>query len=969
MDAATLIARICDPDYPFDQLAHDIDVHFPAERIDEELLETLRLVLRDLQVRPAKTDPPHAHGTTDAALSVQDVDQIQAVIIRGMLPGARLAPRGVAAALDPYGMWANRKNIKPINLDLLRVAAWAYHWAGHEKGRARALINLAEGLFIRDQFAAAIEAAQAGSGFFIDAGITLGINKARQVQANALTELHRFAEAEPLFEQLRYDTYAIAAAEATDRDAWVMHIELLNSYAFALETLCDNVARAAELHRYAATLLPLTGPDSLCAFHLYYTRGQIDLRLGKLADARRSFDRAEVWLNTGLREETVTLADAYDLYQAQLVLALMLDDHDNAQRKLITLEQCVQQGEDSPKQRAELDRMRALLAPDPATFSILMQAAIRGFQAIGADLLVLDCYRAWAEYAYMAGDLHQGAQALAAAEQILQQHTLPRRALDLQRIDAQYHPERSIAQQIHVATQLAEAGDYLAAAAVWEAVGRRQCDQDAAAARAAYAQALDAIDRARGSVRLSSHTLRLQHARRRAGEGALRLADAAEAFELSERLRAQSLLEEISNAGLWQLLAGADFAEIRAAYEQFICARARLFPAETRLKRPTVSAAAAADTTPAALNAYRIAEAAYFAALDRIADTKAAQVGWMRGTPALRTEIQAALPAQALFITYTVMEPAGRPELWAIMLSPEGETHKILVEDARGWALFQKGWSWQPDAIKRSVLQQVYATFFVRLEPYLAGVEHLCIAFDEHMERYPLHAAHDGAHYLLESKQISYIPSGSVLHLLRQRHHHTTPNTRAVRFLGYDARDEADYAPLPALETYLQTWANIFGAQAHHGPFAPEAILALMRDARIVHLSCHGAFLPNASPRFAHLITGPTRLYADDLYRSAVSLDLLFLDACHSGQVGPGMQGFIGAALVAGVSSVIGALWQVEYRHTRALVAAFYRYLQNGLTVGAALRQAQLELLRQSPKPADWAPFFLTGLPDLHISI
>lgn len=938
-----LIALICDPARTLDEVAATLEATLAPDQIDPDVLLALRSALRE--------------------------QEDQQLVVRGMLVGARLAPRAVANALDIYGMWVNRANEPPIDLNLLRVAAWAYHWDDDPMGRARALVNLADGLFGRDAFAEALATAQAALDFFLSVNFTPGIEMAMLLQAGIFIELQQPAQAEALLAALQGTLEPVGA----EPDTVIRYVERLNARAFTAENLRDDFALARQFYDQAEALLPHTGaehPFAGSAFRLSFNRGLLEQRLGRHAEARRCFEQAEHWLQAGLAIKQLKAADAYDLHQAQLLQALLLDDRPLALSILQTLAALLRDGKASPKQRAEFDRFAALLSEQIEDVVRLMNQAITTFKALGADLLALACSSQLTERAYQAGRPDLAAPAFAAAWHLLSDYPAPRRRLELSRIAAQYDPALSLSERQRIATELVAAGDLLGATAVYTVVGQAwEQAGDPQAARAAYTQALEVAAQARGMLRLSLHTLRHGATRRRAAERAFALApNAATAFMISEQLRAQTLLDEVSNAGLWRLLEHADLAEIKAAYEQLSYLQAGLSLREFRGRRPTLEHTP--NEAPPTVTDRQRAEATYFAALDRIANAKAARVGWISGRPATPPAIAAALPPGSLLVALNLIGSASEGELWATLLDTHASPQVLRLADQRRWRIFIQRWgegfaaaTALSTADANAALIELYRTFIAPISHVLPTAAALIIALDESLPLYPLHAAYDGEHYLLERLPVSYVPSGSVLALLRQRHLQRTPPAQHC-FVGYDAAAERDYPTLNHAPAELATLAQIVAGSHRHGPFAPSDLLAQLRQARLVHLLAHGEFPLAASPRFARLITGPQPLYADDLYRSPLSADLIFLDACHSGQVGPGMQGFVGAALVSGASAVIAAMWQVHYDHARPLVRAFYTHWRDGVPGAAALCQAQAALARSHP-PQTWAPFAYTGIPDL----
>ncbi len=944
MDAQHIIALIVDAQRTLDEVASTLEAQFPPEALDQEILSALRVRLRE--------------------------EKDQALVVRGMLVGARVAPLGTASALDIYGMWLNRANLPQMDLNLLRVAAWAYRWAGDEQGRAIALVNLAQGLFVRDDFALAFETAQTALHYFMHAEHQPGIEKAKLIQAGVLIEQQQFSPADALFAELQ----AMIDPLSDDPYDILRYMEHLNARGFAHENLRDEFALARRFYHEATTLLPRVENQRLLpsiAFRLSFNQGILEQRLGRHAEARRYFEEAERWLGAGIELNQLTLADRYDLRQAQVLLALLLDDRPLALLLFADLEAIIQAGGASSKQHAERDRFHALLTDEPEKVAQLLRQAMNRFEALGANLLALVCCTQLAERAYEWGDSALAATMLAQAQQFLAAHPVPRRQLELRRIVAQHDSTVPLPERVATAQALEEAGDFVGAAALWEAVGRAYEQTKAlVAAREAYGHALAATAQAHGMVRLSLYTLRLGAARRRAAERSFVLApDEPTAFAVSEQLRAQALLDELSNAGLWRLLDHEDLREIKQAYEQLSYVQASLSLREVRGRRP-VLADSPGVAAPTATRRQQ-AEAAYFAALQRIHDAKATRAGWITGQAATLAAIQAALPPNTLLLAPLRVGNGEAQELWATLIGNHGPPERLLLARKSDWKGLSQRWP-EAEAIAKAMLASkaeadtlllsLYRIFLAPFEERLATAQGLIIAFDEGLPLYPLHAAFDSVHYLLERMPVSYVPSGTVLTLLRQRQlERERANERWV--LGYDARGETHYPQLKGVTEELVRLSELSGGTQVHGPFTPDEILARSNNARSIHLMAHGEFPAHGSGRFAQLITGPRRLYADDLYRTALHADLLFLDACHSGQVGPGLQGFSGAALVSGASAVIAAMWQVEYRTARALVRSFYQHWRNGLPCASALCRAQSDLARQRP-PGEWAHFYLTGIPD-----
>ena len=169
-----------------------------------------------------------------------------------------------------------------------------------------------------------------------------------------------------------------------------------------------------------------------------------------------------------------------------------------------------------------------------------------------------------------------------------------------------------------------------------------------------------------------------------------------------------------------------------------------------------------------------------------------------------------------------------------------------------------------------------------------------------------------------------------------------------------------------------------------------ENVKSLDGDARILHIAAHGCFddrLPLNSGLFLTLPEGFPEdqdnglLQAWEIFESVrLDADLVVLSACESalGQDhgGEGLTSLTRAFQYAGARTVAASLWQVDDQVTAELMVRFYRHLRDGKTKDAALRAAQVELIRgpievwdedrqvreiDASAPYYWAAFQLFG--------
>lgn len=153
----------------------------------------------------------------------------------------------------------------------------------------------------------------------------------------------------------------------------------------------------------------------------------------------------------------------------------------------------------------------------------------------------------------------------------------------------------------------------------------------------------------------------------------------------------------------------------------------------------------------------------------------------------------------------------------------------------------------------------------------------------------------------------------------------------------------------------------------------PGTLLNRLRSASVFHFSGHAAFDDERPERSFLLLSGSGgngRLTAEAVERADLRrLRLVVLSACET-LSGPRRRsrGFAGLAtgfLAAGAGGVVGSEWRVDDAATEPLMIAFHRAFRDGAEPPAALRSAQLSLLRSRDpalrSPSAWGAFRYLG--------
>ena len=253
--------------------------------------------------------------------------------------------------------------------------------------------------------------------------------------------------------------------------------------------------------------------------------------------------------------------------------------------------------------------------------------------------------------------------------------------------------------------------------------------------------------------------------------------------------------------------------------------------------------------------------------------------------------------------------------------------------------------------------------------------------------------------FLIRRFAISYAPSASLLAELRNE----PRQTAAKSFIGFGdpvyqadviastlrsaAADRLNFQPLRYSRSEIDGIAQLFPKDDRELFFGDAATEENVKSAdrlsayRLIHFSTHG-YVNEARPRFSGLVlslphdAASTRagkqsedglLAAYEIFNLKLKADLVVLSACETGLgkeiKGEGLMSLTRAFMYAGAPSVVVSLWNVNDETAADLMIRFYRHLQSGKTKSEALRQAQLETIRDNGFPFFWAPFILIGKP------
>ena len=272
--------------------------------------------------------------------------------------------------------------------------------------------------------------------------------------------------------------------------------------------------------------------------------------------------------------------------------------------------------------------------------------------------------------------------------------------------------------------------------------------------------------------------------------------------------------------------------------------------------------------------------------------------------------------------------------------------------------------------------------------------------------------------YLVEQKEIRYIPSGkelvrlykyadinqsgeqksnvvifsnpnfnekiNKLALVTKEEKNITPNTSRAGIIK--SLFKMRFNPLPGTkeeaDSIKQTLTGKDKIDEYTEASASEANLVKVKKPKILHIATHGFFInddtiPNPmlksgialSGANASAIKGKSDGIVTALKLSGLDLkgtDLVVLSACQTGVVDvnstESVSGLSKAFIQAGAKDIVMSLWSVNDQATKDLMSSFYEEMQTQSSYSKALKEAKLRMIKKDMHPFFWAPFVVNGL-------
>lgn len=435
------------------------------------------------------------------------------------------------------------------------------------------------------------------------------------------------------------------------------------------------------------------------------------------------------------------------------------------------------------------------------------------------------------------------------------------------------------------------------------------------------------------------------------------------AFDLSERARARTLLDQLANLRP-RAKQGAS-AELRQE-EQVLRSELSRLENQTSWAHSMTAPAYDPEVFASLQNQLKAKRSAYENLLLRLklADPEYAS---LRSINTLTLpKVQALVGRDTTLLSYfvtseqTLIFVITRDSLQAARVEMTDDELKTEVDWFRQFAA--------PGHAAPEVLKRLYKQLIAPVSQYIKTPTVTIIPHGV-LNYLPFAALTDGQHYFGEQHVVHYLPSASVLPFIQKASRQKQEQPTDRRIMVVVQSQIVGSSPLQYADKEASAVANLYGTKAL-GKVSKAAFLKQAGDYAILHIAAHGE-LDSANPLFSRIWLAQDEhnsgalavheVYDLDLRKT----DLVVLSACETQlgaqSKGDDITGLNRAFLYAGAASVIASLWTVDDQATGFLMRVFYTHLKRGMGKAEALRAAQSETRRQYPNPYYWAAFVLTG--------
>jgi len=243
-------------------------------------------------------------------------------------------------------------------------------------------------------------------------------------------------------------------------------------------------------------------------------------------------------------------------------------------------------------------------------------------------------------------------------------------------------------------------------------------------------------------------------------------------------------------------------------------------------------------------------------------------------------------------------------------------------------------------------------------------INRLLIIPDYNLQNIPFESLTHNNGFLIKDFEISYAYSYS--YLIKNNEIDRNPKKHLISFAPYSF----NYDNLKTLHQSLNESKSI--SETMDGQHFEKDLATLnnfkehIYDYNIINIASHANANDSIAPWIAFK---DQKLYLDEIYETKNQAEMVVLSACQTSlgdiKKGEGVFSLARGFFRSGSKSIVASLWNVNDKSNAEITIRFYKYLKQGKTKSAALRQAKLDYLNTHSlseiSPYYWSSLVLIG--------
>jgi CHAT domain-containing protein len=281
------------------------------------------------------------------------------------------------------------------------------------------------------------------------------------------------------------------------------------------------------------------------------------------------------------------------------------------------------------------------------------------------------------------------------------------------------------------------------------------------------------------------------------------------------------------------------------------------------------------------------------------------------------------------------------------------------------------------DLIKKQGRELYNILFPQPIQSLMENENNVCIVPHGILHLLPFHVLSDKLGYLIDTKNIFYSSSSSLLVYSLERGDSLNRQENSVLGIGLQ---ETDINTGKLLKEISQIYPEPLSHYFNLAEISQDSIISYMHRNSMILLYTHGKFNLQ-DPMSSYIELGNNeKLEASQIYKEIerqnlnLKAKLITLFACESGKgdvsISDEVLGLPRALIYAGAATVIVSLWSSSVTFSEQLALEFYKNIKKGSHKSEALRQAIKQAIELSNKenpetnynhPYYWGPFVMYG--------